>query len=261
MVTHILILAGLTFGAARGEPVKEPAAPANTIRLELELSDGSRLFGEPVDATMSLELHTRFGDIAVPLNKLERFEIQRDGERIIIHWSDGDRLTAFARFRGFALQTLIGQLTVPLPAIRRGTVHILEAEGPLKPVGIKVSGAYAHQTPDKAFDGSKGSAWSSGDWKGWMEVDLGAPHDLASVQVHLQFSPPGAATHEVYVSERPMGSSAEDATLLQRFSGHRKDGDALVVRCPPGVVARYVQVRCPSSRGWFNIRELEIFAR
>jgi hypothetical protein len=218
-------------------------------KIELELTDGSRLWAEPVE---NLRLRTKVGEVAIPLASITGFEV---ADVVTVHWADGDRLSGTAQ-KSLELRTVLGLLQVPMATIASARVTTVAA---IKPESIQVSGHWAdHQKPEMAIDGELGRAWSSGDWRGWIELDLGAVRELGRVEFALQFDPTGPATHEVYVADQPIGNNREKARLVERLSGVRENHAKLAVDCP-NVSARYVQVHCPQSASWFNIRELNVW--
>ena len=237
------------------------SAAAERTRIELELTDGSRLFAEPVEGGQELRLKTRLGELNVPIADAERLEFAEGGRTVVVHWPGGDRLTATTQQVALQLQTVLGPLSVPLAAISRAKLETTRLTA-IKPIGVHVSGHYApHQTPAMAIDGEFGTAWSSGDWKGWIELDLGEAHEVGHVEFSLQFDPAGPATYEVHVGAEPIRDYRGSAMLIERTSGPRKDQERLVVKFPAGVIARHVQIYCPQSVSWFNIREFNVFSR
>lgn len=231
----------------------------NIVQLKLDLMDGSSVIGDVNQSKGKFPIRTRLGQMNVPLRSLESFEVSEKGKNLILRWENGDRLSAKAQSKVFTLQTLVGPLSVPLKVVRRGQVTVQKTPSPLKPVAVNVSGSYAHQTTAKAFDGSRGSAWSSGSWRGWIEVDLGKSYPIDKIRFDLQLYPAGQTIHEVYISKTPIRSETKTAQLVQRLIGHRKDREILEVESSSPITARYVQIRCTKSPGWFNIRELEVF--
>jgi hypothetical protein len=227
-------------------------------RLEFELLDGSKVCGEPVEADACLKVTTTLGQMRVPLVQLARIEMVDDREQAVLHFSNGDRLKGTIP-ANFEVQTLLGKMTVPWSKVR--SLRVLPAPRVrFKAASVRVSGTYPPQPPEYATD-SQPRAWSSGDWKGWYEIDLGSRREVSQLSITLQFDPTGPATHEFYISDEPMEAQRDKGKLLQRFSGERKNEDVLIVDCPTGTAGRYLQVHCPESRSWFNLIEFDVFGQ
>ncbi|MEX2216897.1 MAG: discoidin domain-containing protein [Phycisphaeraceae bacterium] len=247
----------LAFFAAHGVT----AEPASRLRLELEFIDGSRLFGEPAEADPTIGLRSRVGDVKVPLAELARIDVHQDQETVAIQWPNGDQLTGVAATAGFVVNTVLGKLHIPLATLRRCTVQVIAADKALKPAGVSASGAWSHQVAANVMDGNLQSVWSSGAYSGWIEVDLGANYELASIRTLIQCGAAGSASHAFYVSDKPMRDKVAGGRLVQSFSGSRHDDEWLASDCERGTAGRYVQVRCTSSRDWFNLKEIEVMPR
>ena len=240
---------------------RQPAESGVTIRLELELIDGSRLFGEPARGGAAISLNSRVGDVRIPLAELDSLQVNEDGETAIVQWPGGDRLSGVVEDPAIEIRTLLGELSVPIAKIRKCTVQRLSEDEPLPAVGVRASGHYQSQTARQAVDGDINTVWSSAAYGGWIEVDLGAHYALASIEVLLRLSPAGTAQHDFYLSDRPMHTDRNNARLLQRFRGGRKNRDVLTSTCRAPTTARYVQIHCPRSPGWFNIAEIKVYPR
>jgi hypothetical protein len=233
------------------------ALPQPRPRLQFELLDGTKIYGQAVEADASLKLATSYGEVRVSLVQLRRIELPDYSGQAILHFANGERLKGTLP-AGIEVQTHQGRITVPVAKVRSLRVIPISYRR-LKAAGIHVSGKYPPQPPEYAVDGVPG-AWSSGDWKGWYEIDLGSRTDVSRLSITLQFDPTGPATHEFYISDEPMGATRDKGKLLHRFSGERKNEEVLTFDCPPGTTGRYVQVHCPESTSWFNLIEFEVFA-
>ena len=251
-----LFIPGFPLAAPGGSDTPD-SRTRTRIQLALHLRDGSLLIGTLKDPTVGFI--TRVGEL--PIAETEEFRVREESEDLILSWKSGDRLMATFDGEGIEIDSLIGPLRVPLAKVARGEVRLIEAPAPLSPVAVKVSGQYAHHKTEYAYDGKIGQAWSSGAWGGWIEFDLGSVHSLGKIVTHLQFGPEGQAVHDIYISDSPIGADRGQAVHLHRFSGHRHNHSVLEAECGEDTAGRYVQVHCPSSRSWFNVRELEVFAR
>jgi F5/8 type C domain-containing protein/cellulase (glycosyl hydrolase family 5) len=119
------------------------------------------------------------------------------------------------------------------------------------------SGWLGGNEPDKAVDGADGTVWNSGGFAPqWIEVDLGAPHDLGRVRLSVAQYPAGNTVHRVYVR----GPGAGDAwTLLVEFNGFTSDPQVLEYTAGspvPGV--RGIRVETLSSPSWVAWREIQV---
>ena len=260
-----LLLAALTVATLAGSATARTTAPQ--VQLDLQMTDGSRLIGVLDQQNLELNAHTNIGVVTISIATCQKFEVVDQGTSMIVHWANGDRLTTKPNADALLVETILGKVSVPLATLNGGSIKLLPIAKPLKPVKVEVSGSYGHARSGEwgnhqvayTHDGKEGTSWSSGDWKGWIEFDLGEITRLDRIEAHLQFAPAGQASHEIHISDHPIGSERDGARLLQEFDGQRKDGDILEVTCPPDTSARYVRVRCLSSRAWFNLRELAIF--
>jgi RNA polymerase sigma factor (sigma-70 family) len=117
-------------------------------------------------------------------------------------------------------------------------------------------------TPDKAFDGNRETYWNSGGYApAWIEADLGASTPLAGVVLLPLQDVPGATTHEVWVSDRPIGDDRTKAKLMHTFEGDTTNAKQLTFDFPKGLSAQYVQIRTTKSPTWIAWWEVEIHLR
>ncbi len=259
----VAMLAIGTTHAAIAEPTEqvEPTETKYRLRLEMELTDGSRLFGEPCEANPTIGLQSRVGKVNVPLAELAHIEVHADQETVAVQWPKGDRLTGTATAAGFEVNTVLGKLHVPLASLKRCAVQVIAADKPIKPAKVSASGGYLHKVPANILDGNNQTIWSSGAYSGWIELDLGAVYELASIEAELQFAPVGPASHQFYISDRPMQGNIAGAKLVKSFNGTRRSFDVLAATFSPGTTARYVQIRCTRSVAWFNLFDVEVRPR
>jgi RNA polymerase sigma factor (sigma-70 family) len=114
-------------------------------------------------------------------------------------------------------------------------------------------------TPDRAFDGNRETYWNSGGYApAWIEADLGASTPLAGIVLIPLQDVPGATTHEVWVSDRPIGDDRTKAKLMHTFEGDTTNAKQLTFDFPKGLSARYVQIRTTKSPTWIAWWEIEI---
>ena len=134
------------------------------------------------------------------------------------------------------------------------------ARKPLKVTDVKASGVWRPYTIAAATDGDLDTSWNSGDWKGWIEVDLGKMEKIVEVRTFLYMWPAGNTTLLVYASDKPIGEDRKEATLIKSMSGPRRHGEVIFAECPPETQARYVQIHCTHSVSWFCLDEFQVFS-
>jgi RNA polymerase sigma factor (sigma-70 family) len=137
-------------------------------------------------------------------------------------------------------------------------VHTHEEPTP-QIIGVRASDSWDAKTPTKAFDGNPSTMWNAGDYAPqWLEADLGAPRPLASLRLVASQLPDGDTVHEVWVSDAPIAEDGAGARRVHTFQGHTRDGQKLSLRFPPGLRARYVQVRTVASPSWVAWVDVEL---
>ena len=129
----------------------------------------------------------------------------------------------------------------------------LDAEPPRKAkVSARASATEKEEvTPDKPFDLVRPTTWNAGGYAPhWIEADLGASAQLASIRLIVCQLPDGATTHEVWVSNGPIGKERTKAKLAHTFKGYTESNKPLTFDFPKGLSARYVQIRTTESPSW-----------
>src|SRR5262249_53737271 len=117
----------------------------------------------------------------------------------------------------------------------------------------------ADTTPDQAFDGDRTTIWNAGTYAPqWLEADLGAPTPLSGLLLTVAQTPEGPTTHEVWVSDEPIGENQTKARRVHTFSGPTDNAQVLEFAFPQGVIARYVQIRTTESPSWVGWAEVEL---
>ncbi len=143
----------------------------------------------------------------------------------------------------------------PDPCIGNGWVRTNLALG--KPVLASIS--LPDQAPQAAVDGNVGSQWGAGaDAPQWLEIDLEAPADVASIELVVAQFPAGTTRHRVLVGPR-RGQLQPAGVIEQRTN----EGDVLVIQldAPGGEGVRFVRVETLASPSWVAWREVRVFAR
>jgi HEAT repeat protein len=126
-------------------------------------------------------------------------------------------------------------------------------------VTARASNSGENQPPANAFDGDRHTMWNAGDYAPqWLEADLGASTRLASIVLHVIQSPAGETTHEIWVSQEPIGAERAKAKLMHTFRGNTDSNQELKFTFPKGLFARYVQIRTTQSPSWVAWTEVEL---
>jgi hypothetical protein len=138
------------------------------------------------------------------------------------------------------------------------------AAGPPKKAKVAAARASAiwtrDATPDMAFDEKSPNGWSSGNYAPqWIEADLGAAARLATLRLMPSQLPNVCdTTHEMWVSDVPIGDDRGKAKLVHTFKGRTENGRPIAFEFPKGVSARYVQVRTTASESWVAWQRIEL---
>lgn len=99
------------------------AAGKESERFTFKLNEGSSIICKPKLA--SLPLKTSFAEIKIPLQKVETIRIDHEAETVTVSLLNGDRLQGRCNLEGFTVETIVGDLTIPLS-------HIVEVVTTLK---------------------------------------------------------------------------------------------------------------------------------
>jgi RNA polymerase sigma factor (sigma-70 family) len=134
-----------------------------------------------------------------------------------------------------------------------------ERKAKLKNVRARASGSWDHHTPDRAFDGDRNTMWNASTYAPqWLEADLGASKELGAIRLLVAQLPDGWTTHEVWVSDEPIGDARAKARRAHRFVRYTKNYDTLEFEFPPGLTARHVQVHTTQSPSWVAWLEVNL---
>jgi hypothetical protein len=152
---------------------------------------------------------------------------------------------------------------VHLPATAQGVPVPSKLPPPPVPFSARASSSWEpNTTPERAFDGNRGTYWNSGGYApAWIEADLGAVKPLAGIVLIPVQDVAGPTTHEVWVSDEPIGDDRTKAKLIHTFQGEFKNEQPLKYDFPKELSARYVQVRTTQSPTWIAWFEIEISVR
>jgi hypothetical protein len=143
------------------------------------------------------------------------------------------------------------------PDVQPDLCHPTLAANPNLTLGANVRASAAAAAPAaNAVDGSSSTYWGSGgNAPQWIEVDLGAPHNLAAIRLQASMYPNGDTDHRLLV-RGPSGSFH----LVHEFVGPTTDRQWLEYR--PSVPLQNIQVirvetvRSPSWVSWFEIEAI-----
>ena len=113
-------------GSTAQPQVESTAVPPDSteaLRLTVDLTDGSRLLGSPVQE--SFPWKTGFGPLTLKWDRLQSVEKTGEASRFSVVLRNGDRAGATPETDTFTLRTLLGDLPVPLALTRRIGVDLL----------------------------------------------------------------------------------------------------------------------------------------
>lgn len=88
-------------------------------RLSLQLTDGSLIIGTPTDQNLQVALVTEaMGTVNIPLTRVAVIEVGRDRESTV-RLGNGDVLRGRLEREHFTVETLVGELRIPITAVSR----------------------------------------------------------------------------------------------------------------------------------------------
>jgi hypothetical protein len=255
---RLALLSGLLVLFAFAE-AEEKRDAGGLIYVECALRDGTRVNGR-LDDSARITLDAGFGKVDVPLNRLTEIAVAEDRESLTLHFQNGDRLSGFAASDSFTVTSRKAKIEISFPKLRRCTLKTVRAipADPLRIADVSSSGTWNGHGAQLTVDGNESTFWNAGDWRGWIECDLGGAEQIARIEFPLLFSPTGYAQYDIYASDKPMGAARDGATYVGRVEGTYQNGDTATFDCLKEVKARHVQVVCTKSASWFAIRELRI---
>jgi hypothetical protein len=124
-----------------------------------------------------------------------------------------------------------------------------------KPVAASSSGAGT--PPAEAVDGLVGTLWNAGGPPGgWIELDLGAPYDVAMLRLVVAQTPSGLTEHTI----EGKAVLADPYVELQHVFQSTTDGQLLeFAPASPWASVRYLRVRTIWGPSWPAWREIQVF--
>jgi eukaryotic-like serine/threonine-protein kinase len=116
--------------------------------------------------------------------------------------------------------------------------------------------------PTNPFNLEQPTVWNAGaNGPQWLEADLGSRVELASILLNVAQSPAGPTTHEIWVSDEPIGNDRSKARLVHTFKGYTSAGQDLDFTFAKGTRARYVQLHTTESRSWVAWNSIDLRVR
>ena len=122
---------------------------------------------------------------------------------------------------------------------------------------VTASASLSDQQPQSAVDGSYSTQWGSGDYAPqWIEIDLGAEHNIGRIRLYVAQYPGGNTEHA-------LEAKSESGTwqLLHNFSQNTNEGDVLDYQDTATNSYRYIRVTTTSSPSWVSWKEIEVYER
>ena len=166
----------------------------------------------------------------------------------------GDRTWGLTDAAGFLMDVLSPQ-SQPDPCVA------VEVPGSNLAFGkeVRSSGSLSGAGPEGAFDENIATIWNSGNGPPqWIQVDLGAAHEVTRISLIVGQDPAGGTVHRVLVRS----ADGSGFRVVKTFDGRTVDGQELVFE-PPGGLAnvRYIRIETTSSPSWVAWKEIQVFGQ
>jgi hypothetical protein len=125
---------------------------------------------------------------------------------------------------------------------------------------VLVSRQLSDRPGSLAVDGDDATFWSAGDLPPqWIQIDLGAPHNIKEFHLMIAQSPAGRTVHRLTGRGPDPG---ESWILLHTFDGSTSDGQTLTnTSDAPLQGIQYVRVETVTSPSWVAWREIEVIGQ
>jgi len=107
----------LALVVSAGPTLAEPAPDTPALRLVVDLTDGSRVLGTANIKT--LPFIAKYGKMDLVMSEVASIELAEDRERAKITMKNGDRLQGVLDIGDLKLQTLLGEISVPIRHVSR----------------------------------------------------------------------------------------------------------------------------------------------
>ncbi len=121
-------VAGSQRGSASIDPL--PDTLTDAVRFSVELTDGSRLLGTPVNDRFPWK--TGLGPLTLEWNRLRSVERAGNKDKFSLSFRNDDHVAGTPEANTFTLRTMLGDLTIPLALTRRiGVQAMASGSGPV----------------------------------------------------------------------------------------------------------------------------------
>lgn len=179
----VTVAAIMTSGWVWAGPV-DTNQTTEQIRLDLDLTDGSRVIGVPTVTVIPIQ--TPYAKMDIPLRQIMTMEIGQDHEQASIALRNGDSLKGVINLGPVALDTLFGNVKIGIEIVKRA--RVLLSGGTLSDAvrrGLLLHYPFDTDTKDKVADVSgngrdgivKGARWTpEGKIGGAYKVGKGDGH-------------------------------------------------------------------------------------
>lgn len=118
------------------------------------------------------------------------------------------------------------------------------------------SSAWNGYNAQSAFNGG---GWNSGNFGyQWIQVDLGAIKDIASVQYTLGLLPNNNVIEQVFVSNTAIGANWSSLTPVATFNGFGSNGD--VKNQVLNTSGRYLEIVANGGQSWTALSNVSVAA-
>jgi hypothetical protein len=82
----------------------------DTVRLGIELADGSYLVGTP--AISSLSIHSSYAAMDIPFKQIGQIKLESDHKTVTLELLNGDKMKGELKLDAFKLETLVGKVSI-----------------------------------------------------------------------------------------------------------------------------------------------------
>nr|WP_229632352.1 discoidin domain-containing protein [Pseudoduganella danionis] len=118
------------------------------------------------------------------------------------------------------------------------------------------SSSWNGHTAESAFNGG---GWNSGSHGyQWLQVDLGAVKNIASVQYTLDLLPNNDVVQQIFVSDTAIGNNWSSLSPIASFSGAGHNGDVLTQTINSS--GRYVEILAYGGQSWTALSNVNVTA-